>query len=132
MIENKWSGARVFHPLNPQPTSWSALKPVIVDVLNKISTGKGQGKIVTKAPFSAWVERVREEAEKLDGAPGLEEMSEGNPAIKLLGFYEGLVAGDGVPGVDGKTAMERSEKLRSLAGLKPEWMDTWIQDWVKI
>jgi nucleoside-diphosphate-sugar epimerase len=131
MNQDKGSGARVFHPVNSQPTSWSVLKPVIINVLNKISESKDQGKVITEAPLSAWVDRVREEAEKLDGTSGLEEMLEANPAIKLSGFYEGLVAGNGVPDVDGRMAMEGSEKLRSLDGVKSEWMEKWIQDWVR-
>lgn len=108
--QDEANGARVLHPMNPQPTSWSALKPVIIGALNRSSASKYQGKVVIEAPLSAWVDRVREEAEKLDGTSGLEEMLEANPAIKLLGFYEGLVAGDGVPDMDEKRALEGSGK----------------------
>lgn len=128
--ERNGSGAKVFHPLNPCPTSWQALKPVVGDVLNGISSSRVQGRTITEVPLSTWVERVRVEAEKLDGAAGLAEMLEVNPAIKLLGFYEGLLAGDGLREVDGKRAMEGSEKLRGLNGLKSEWMEKWITGWV--
>jgi nucleoside-diphosphate-sugar epimerase len=126
------SGGRVFHPVNPQPTTWSALMPIVVDALNKTLAAKGVAKSITAVPLSTWIECVREEAEKLDGASDLEKMLEVNPAVKLLGFYEGLNAGEGFSDVDGKMAIKASEKLNNLEGLKVEWMEKWIQGWVGI
>jgi hypothetical protein len=34
------SRARVFHPVNPQPTTWSALMLVVVDTLNRTLAAK--------------------------------------------------------------------------------------------
>jgi hypothetical protein len=59
-------------------------------------------------------------------------MLEVNPVVKLSGFYEGLNAGEGFSDVDGEMAIQASEKLKSLEGLKVEWMEKWIQGWVGI
>lgn len=130
---NKDDGAnttKVFHPLNPRPTSWSKLRPVVLNALREMSTARGDVKGIKEVPFSTWVESVRKEARAMDGTSQLERMLQVNPAVKLVGFYEGLMSGEGVSQINGKKAAEASKLLGSLNGLEAEWLRRWINDWV--
>ncbi|KAH8803696.1 hypothetical protein F5884DRAFT_904184 [Xylogone sp. PMI_703] len=122
-------GAIVLHPCNPRPTTWNVLKAVIANALSQGHFVEGQPHNITTVPLVNWIERVREEASKTDTTLDLERMVEVNPAIKLLSTFEGLML-EGMPVVDGKMAAESSNKLRSLKGLEPEWMERWIKDWI--
>ncbi|RFU32806.1 hypothetical protein B7463_g3581, partial [Scytalidium lignicola] len=42
------SGARVFHPLNPQPMTWDSLKPIVIDALSRVYDIKGQNKSIAE------------------------------------------------------------------------------------
>lgn len=60
-----------------------------------------------------------------------------NPAIKLLDFFDSLKGGDGDGDGDGDgcTVLEtsetagRSETVRGLNGVGPEWMGLWLRQW---
>lgn len=124
------SSINVFHPVNPHPTSWSALRPVVIGALDKISKVRSPATKIEEVPLSMWVSKLRREARMIDGTSQLEVMLQVNPAVKLIDFYEGLMAGEGLSNVDGKNAAEASASLRDLHGLSPQWLERWIEDWI--
>lgn len=80
---------RVFHPLNPHPTTWEAVRPTVADALFSF-TGK---RLETVSP-DVWLAKVRREIDLAAGSHQalkdgeIEAFLRVNPAVKLLGFYE--------------------------------------------
>lgn len=78
--------------------------------------------------YSDWVARLRASASTQEN-----ELVAKNPAVKLLDFYESLQGGEGDG--DGCTVLEtsetaaRSETVRGLKGVGPEWMGLWLRQW---
>lgn len=132
-------GARVFHPLNPQPTTWKALRPVVIQELHSIT-----GKKLETISMDAWLKRIRKDMEtSADSSQALkgnndvlrdeelEAFLQVNPAVKLLGFYEGVLGGEGEAGnrLEIEETKKRSAKLRAVEGVKPEWVRKWVREW---
>lgn len=125
--------ARVFHPLNPQPTTWGAVRPIVTDALYA-STGKQLETI----PFDSWLKKVRHNIEqKVDGRNALkddeiEAFLRVNPAVKLLDFYEEVMRTQGRPAnkLEIRETERSSAKLRALEGVKAEWIWKWVREWV--
>lgn len=131
----------MFHIINPCPVEWKTLYPVIATELSRAKAQKG-GKVIAVSTEN-WLDRVREDAKKVGEGQKLEEGEMGrylevNPALKLLGFYEGMFGGDAEAeeGDKGKgvfemeKSLERSGKLRGLEGIKEEWVRKWVQEWL--
>ncbi|KAF7595540.1 hypothetical protein BBP40_005575 [Aspergillus hancockii] len=122
-------GPVVFHPLNPHPLTWEAIRPAVVDALSKHS-GKGLEVI----PAQAWVQRVRQDLEsnRSLGDKELQGLLEKNPAAKLLGFFEeSLSQSEPDNRLDTTLTANKSEALRSVSGIKPEWINQWIMEWMQ-
>lgn len=124
-LAKKQKGAIVVHPMNPRPTPWSSLIGVVTATASQISK-----RDIVHVPFTAWLERVRNEAEKLN-MDQLEEMLEVNPAVKLLSFYEELAHGGEGMVADSTRAVRESTQLQKLNGIKPEWMEKWVRTWLE-
>lgn len=133
-------GARVFHPLNPHPTTWEALRPIVVHELHSIT-----GKTLEVISMDAWLKRIRKDMEALAGSSSvlkgsndvlrdkeLEAFLQVNPAVKLLGFYKEVLGGKGEAGnrLEIKETMKSSAKLRAVEGVKAEWVRKWVWEWV--
>lgn len=118
--------ARVLHPQNPQPTTWDQLRPAIVEALQ----AKAPEKEIKEVSLSTWIERVRADASALDTAAKLEAMLQVNPAVKLLDFYQGLLVGEEVSAMDGQNALQESQHLRGLDGIRADWMRKWVDGWI--
>jgi hypothetical protein len=68
-----------------------------------------------------------------DGASDemLRKNLEKNPAAKLLDFFEALVLARWPVALgSGNTAL-KSHKLRSIDGIKEEWIHKWIREWME-
>lgn len=115
-------GASFFHPLNPEPTTWEYLLPFVIEAL-------GGEKAIREVPFENWLQIIKSDAKEL-GSRDLEELLRVNPSIKLLDFYEALLV-DRLPAMEVKKATTASEKLRELRGIKGEWMQKWVKDWIE-
>ncbi|KAJ9624372.1 hypothetical protein H2204_010825 [Knufia peltigerae] len=122
---------RVLHPQNPRPTSWDGLRPIVIKALNNAIKGKGRTEEIQEVTLSTWIERVRKDAASLDTAAKLQDMLQFNPAVKLLGFYQGLLVGDEMSAMEGDKALQASETLGGLGGIQADWMHKWVHDWVK-
>lgn len=106
----------VFHPLNPHPTTWEAVRPILVDVLSSF-TGK---RLVTVSP-DVWLAKVRQEMESAAGSHqaledgAIEGFLRVNPAVKLLGFYEEMMPGTKASAEQGNKVLEMKVTERSSA-----------------
>ncbi|MCJ1251009.1 hypothetical protein MMC30_008240 [Trapelia coarctata] len=120
--------AQVFHPLNPRETTWTALLPAVLRSFASIAPGKNL-EIVS---FEEWLQYLRAEARKVGGAKEkveLEALLDAVPAVKLLGFFEGLTGSETWPGLESGRAREGSERLRDLEAVRAEWMEGWTRGW---
>lgn len=139
---HKEQRAKVFHPLNPQPTTWDALLPAVICSFFSASKSKGfldnflstaNGKMIEKVPFNTWLQRIRMEAEAVGATAEkykLEALLDSNPAVKLLSFYERLAEAEQWACLETNRTEEKSEKLRTLETIKPEWMQAWAKRWL--
>ena len=142
-------GVRVFHAVNPHPVSWSGVRETIVSAIE----GR-MGKRLEVVSLQAWIEAVkrhgrehlREDAKLEDGE--VEAYLRVNPALKLVGFYEGVLDDDGGEGEErtewdderdtgmeeGRWALERSmeasKSLREMQGVKSKWVRKWVGEWM--
>ncbi|KAJ5100641.1 acetyl-CoA synthetase-like protein [Penicillium angulare] len=123
----------VYHLVNLHPKPWGELQPVIVDSLQKIT-----GKSLETIPLRNWVIRVRKDIESVgQGDKGLDEKKlqlhlATNPAAKLLEFFEALVAQTQPDDLlDTQKTAQASTKLREVDGVKPEWVQKWVKEWLE-
>lgn len=115
----------VSHPLNLCPTTWDDIRSVVQAML--------EGRIgkLEVVPLADWARLVRRDVE--DGkAEELGELLERNPAAKLLRFFEGVVADDGVLDnrLETRRTAERSERLRAIGGIQAHWVEKWVSEWL--
>lgn len=121
--------ADVYHPLNPQTTTWTVLRAVVLDELSA-----QMEKPMEIVPLRVWIAKVRKEVESSlenGGDDNLEAALRRNPAAKLIDFYEDLASSE-----KGSTnQLEFSETLRlskTMQGLEPikgAWLRKWIREW---
>ncbi|KAI9932541.1 hypothetical protein ASPWEDRAFT_144517 [Aspergillus wentii DTO 134E9] len=104
----------VFHLANPSITSWESLIPAV----EKSYT-------VKPSSLSSWIQ-------KLEGINNpTEEDVIAMPAIKLLDFYRGVLAGEGslsTP-LELVRTMQASSTMRRLKAIDVDLMLNWIQQW---
>ncbi|KAJ0426103.1 hypothetical protein BJY00DRAFT_307607 [Aspergillus carlsbadensis] len=147
------AGVEVFHPNNTFPTDWDVLTPTIASILASYS-----GRHVETVPLTGWIELVRQDLERTpdgdsDGSDNssanrsrrnsssdssavsgdgesLHTALDQNPAVKLLGFFEGLVVddADNIKVFETSRAVQRSKKLRGVPGVSVEWVKKWVNE----
>jgi hypothetical protein len=102
----------MFYLLNPWPAAWEVIGFA--------------GKEVDMVSLSHWVQRVRRSVEVADRTDVLlQEVLEANPAVKLLSFFEDVVASaGGVPDnvLEIQGTARKSETLRAVGMIKDEWV----------
>jgi thioester reductase-like protein/acyl-coenzyme A synthetase/AMP-(fatty) acid ligase len=110
--------ARAYHIVNPRVVQWTDLVPSIVQAL------QGQtDKPVKSMTFQSWLEALRD-------CPVTTEEMEKKPAIKLLGFYEGLSSENGaLPRLATSVTEETSDALRSVDAISADLVRAWIKMW---
>ncbi|GMG06595.1 unnamed protein product [Aspergillus oryzae] len=120
---------KVYHPVNPRPLDWEAVRPFVVEALSKTS-----GETVDTIPFQDWVQRVRQDIEtgaKLNDGE-LQALLARNPAAKLLQFFEGIMSQTERENVlDTRLTVQLSEKLQAVDAVKPEWIQKWVEEWLQ-
>jgi thioester reductase-like protein len=121
----------VYHPLNLHPTTWDKIIAVVADELSQVT-----GEPLYLIGLSKWVQRVRQDIEtaggtrRVVGESDLQVLLEKNPAAKLLEFFEGLLSVQSDNVLDTQETASVSEKLRSIEGIKEEWIRKWIREWI--
>lgn len=124
----------VFHPLNTHPTTWEVVRPILVDVVYSCT-----GKRLETLPPDVWLAKVRTEIELAAGSHQalkdgeIETFLRVNPAVKLLGFYEEMLGAKAEQGnvLEIKETERSSAKLRKLEGIKMDWIQKWVREWVE-
>ena len=110
------SSVKVYHLVNPSPTTYTALLPSILSTLQP----NRQPKLVS---FEEWVRTLQSS----DPNP------EPNPAIKLLDFFHGLAemqkAGRKMVVLDTEDTQKSSGILKGLGEVTGEWMGGWMKGW---
>ena len=110
----------VAHLVNPQRTSWSQLVPGVAKVLRRKGGDDG---CVDVVPWQEWLDRLR-------AVPQTKENLERNPALKLLGFYEGLGADQrGLPRLSTHRTAEQSKAMKGMGPITDELMRKWADSW---
>lgn len=123
----------VFHPLNPHPTTWEVVRPMLTDALSSV-TGK---QVVTVSP-DIWLAKVRQEIELAAGSHQalkdgeIEAFLRVNPAVKLLDFYEDVLSARTEQSniLEIKETGMSSAKLRTLGAIQEDWIKKWVGEWV--
>lgn len=122
------SGARVFHPLNQNPTTWNTLLPNILETLNSLNPKIAMAII----PYTVWLMKLKDATRKyVSSTVELEEMLGKYPAIKLLEFFDSLprtMWSD----KDVEKAIEASVHLKGVRGIEGAWMKRWVEGWIRI
>lgn len=109
---------RVFHLVNPKRTTYSdAVLPRLQSILD-----------LPAISFEEWVQRLH------DSAANTQDMTiNDNPAVKILGFYEGLVEkkkeGRSQVWLDTEKAVEGSATLKSMEPIDGDCVDNWMKQW---
>jgi thioester reductase-like protein len=103
--------AAVYHTVNPAKTTWQALLPILKEHLG-----------ISSVPIAEWTRLV---------STSKTQSAVDNPALKLLGFYEGLAAGnidgDSTVELDTSKSQQASETLRKLQAIDSGLMVLWMR-----
>ncbi|KAK9791671.1 hypothetical protein SCARD494_07460 [Seiridium cardinale] len=105
-----------FHGVNPSTTEWSTLAQAIREFY-------GAARLPEMISFKEWVTRL-EATQAVDG----------NPGVKLLDTYRGMLAGDdsanrGRVVISMERTMGQSPTMRNSAAITPELMKQWCRNW---
>lgn len=107
----------VYHAVNPKSTTWEALLPSIQAEI---------GPDVKTVTLAAWVEAL---TASLSVSTTQKELA-ANPAVKLLDFYESLLASeDAAPRLETGETEKASPMLAELGPVKGQWMVKWMKQW---
>ena len=128
------SSVSVFHPLNPFPVTWDAIRPVVIDELFRLT-----GKSLETISMDNWLRKVRKDMEAITGSQNhikdseLEALILQNPAARLLGFYEEMIWSKGKMSnrLEIIKTLGSSSKLRAVEGIKESWIRKWIGEWIE-
>ena len=116
-----------FHVVHPRPVTWAELLPIIQEVLNKATCGRGIAQVEV-VDYREWFERL--EATFTAGSLNPEALS-ANPAVKLLPFFESLLSEENLIGVfDVNRTMSASCTMRSLEPVSSECLEAWAHGWI--
>lgn len=108
--------AKVYHAINPNPTTWSTLLPTIQSHFSNIP--------LEVVPLQEWIDAL-----KLSAADSADV--EANPAIRLLDFYQSLKDSEqyGNPVLETRETVRGSGTLGGLEKVRGEWMEVWLEQW---
>lgn len=118
ILSTPCKGAEVRHIVNSKQVDWQSVLPTVASFFPPDT------KVVA---FREWVDALREAASQVD--------SEAIPAMKLLSFFEDLVAktqidaGARVPTFDTRKSSRDSPTLLHLKAVDASWMGGWMRQW---
>lgn len=103
--------ARFIHLFNPQQADWQHIIPRIQAVLSKS---------LETVSYEEWLGELETSAEQ--------EHDEGNPAVKLIDFFEEN-GKELKPKFSTARAQELSKTLATLGPVNGGWMELWMKQW---
>ncbi|KAL2833587.1 putative NRPS-like enzyme [Aspergillus pseudoustus] len=129
-LREKYTGeAQVFHCVNPNRVAWRELIPDILEELNKPSPNGASpdGDGVVTVPLAAWVKKLQDSI-----ADGGSEIGS-NPAVKLVEFYEQMLAEENqeIMRLSTDKTEKLSEGLRDMPAIRPECVMGWMREWLE-
>ncbi|KAI1129722.1 putative NRPS-like enzyme [Nemania abortiva] len=118
----------VFNLRNPRLAPWRELLPAITNA--RTATGKPPLQVV---PPGTWLASLRASADTDSN-----EMATRNPAVKLVGFFDGMWATEpsaqdaqaSSHRMDVEHALAASPSLRKLKPVGLSWMGKWVKEWI--
>jgi thioester reductase-like protein len=125
----------MYHVLHPTPLVWKTILQQVKRSLESVAASRTVGACaeINVIPYSDWFRLLQEKSTSasVEGAKITTEVVNANPAIKLLGFYEALLAGDQLKA---RLSLEKtlmvSAKMQALEPIKTEWVDGWVKYWL--
>ena len=106
----------MYHVVNPDTTSWSALVPGILNCYPKDMD-------MRQVSFDQWIEALSQSTSDFIDP-------ERNPAIKLLEFYRSAArVGKGSRMLSSHKAEKASETLQGVGAVCEDWVGNWMQQW---
>ncbi|CAD6591480.1 MAG: hypothetical protein ASARMPREDX12_005186 [Alectoria sarmentosa] len=99
--------------VNPQSGSWEDLVPSITKYFDDT---------IEPVSFKSWFETLKATASKTDDVAK-------NPGIKLLEFFEQMEASGKEAELETEQTVKRSQAMRELRAVGPEWMEIWLRQW---
>ncbi|KAF7929570.1 hypothetical protein EAE99_004474 [Botrytis elliptica] len=117
-IESFSGSPGVYHLVNPKRTTYSdVILPRLQSILD-----------LPTIPFEEWVQRL------CDSAANMQDIDiNDNPAVKIRGFYEGLVEkqkkGRSQVWLDTEKAVEGSATLKSMDPIDGNCVNNWMRQW---
>ncbi|TKX20647.1 AMP-binding enzyme-like protein 1 [Elsinoe australis] len=108
--------AGIFHLVNPKTVSWQELCPVVQEYY------KGKGVDLEAVGFGEWLEALKK-------VPATREDAERVPGVKLVDFYEGLAAPQGLPRLMTEKTEASSDTLRNSEPVTAAMMKKWLDQW---
>jgi nucleoside-diphosphate-sugar epimerase len=127
------SGTKVFHCINPDRVRWADLVPAVVEELSKALRSENGGSDnpteIVPVPLAEWMKQLQD---SIAGDGGDVDIGR-NPAAKLFGFYEQILAEgeEGAMRLSTFKAEELSKSLREMPAVQPEWVKGWVREWLK-
>ncbi|KAG8631636.1 hypothetical protein KVT40_000776 [Elsinoe batatas] len=116
MDEKLHETERWFHLVNPRTVAWGKLWPVVKEYY------KEKGKELEVVSFEEWLKALKD-------MPATRENAERVPGLKLLDFFEGLAAPQGLPRLATEKTEATSRTLRELGAVTEDMMKQWLGQW---
>ncbi|KAF2225529.1 male sterility protein-domain-containing protein [Elsinoe ampelina] len=107
---------RWFHLVNPRTVAWGKLWPVVKEYY------KEKGRELEVVTFEEWLKALK-------GLPATRENAERVPGLKLMDFYEGLAAPQGLPRLATEKTEATSKTLKELGPVTEDMMEQWLGQW---
>ena len=106
----------MYHVVNPNTTSWSALVPWIL-------SSYPHDVDMRTVQFDEWIEELSQSGEHFFDP-------ERNPAAKLLDFYRGAArVSKGPRMLTSHRAEKASKMLQRIGAVNEEWVRIWMRQW---
>jgi len=118
LTDNKTSEGKlsVYHLVNPKTESWQRLVPVVQEHFDQTHTR------LEIVEFTNWLETLKK-------MPMSKENAARVPGLKLLDFYEGLAAPQGLPRLATDKTAAMSPTLKNIGPVNRDMMKLWLEQW---
>ena len=121
---------RVWHPLNPQRTTWPNLLPSIVTAICKNSQEAPATRDIQTLSYIDWLEILRKRAATIGSTEDINRILAQFPAIKLMDFFEERASTPILPVLETNETVAASQHLRDLKAIDGASMSKWIEGWL--